>query len=93
MIAMLAGVVDQVSEDGLVLDVGGVGYLVFASARTLTKVPARGEPLRLVIETHMREDHIHLYGFADEAERQWFRLVMTVQGVGARIALALLSVL
>jgi Holliday junction DNA helicase RuvA len=93
MIAMLAGVVDQVTEDGLVLDVNGVGYLVFASSRTLTKVPGRGEPLRLVIETHMREDHIHLYGFADEAERAWFRLVMTVQGVGARIALALLSAL
>lgn len=93
MIAMLAGVVDQVSADGIVLDVNGVGYLVFASARTLAKVPGRGEPLRLVIETHMREDHIHLYGFTEEAERAWFRLVMTVQGVGAKIALALLSAL
>ena len=93
MIAMLAGVIDQVMEDGLVLDVNGVGYLVFASSRTLAKVPARGEPLRLVIETHMREDHIHLYGFAEEAERAWFRLLTTVQGVGARIALALLSTL
>jgi Holliday junction DNA helicase RuvA len=93
MIAMLAGIVDQVTEDGLVLDVNGVGYLVFASTRTLAKVPAHGEPLRLVIETHMREDHIHLYGFADEAERAWFRLLTTVQGVGARIALALLSAL
>jgi Holliday junction DNA helicase RuvA len=93
MIAMLAGVVDQASDDGIVVDVRGVGYLVFASRRTLGKAPARGEPIRLLIETHVREDHIHLYGFADEAEREWFRLLTTVQGVGARIALAILSVL
>jgi Holliday junction DNA helicase RuvA len=93
MIAMLAGVVDQRGADSLVLDVNGVGYLVFASARTLSRVPARGEPLKLLIETHVREDHIHLYGFADEGERGWFRLLTTVQGVGARLALALLSVL
>ncbi len=93
MIAMLAGVVDQASADGIVLDVNGVGYLVFASSRTLAKLPGRGEPMRLLIETHMREDHIHLYGFGDEAERAWFRLLMTVQGVGAKIALALLSAL
>jgi Holliday junction DNA helicase RuvA len=93
MIAMLAGVVDQRGADNLVLDVNGVGYLVFASARTLGRVPGRGEPLKLLIETHVREDHIHLYGFADEAERGWFRLLTTVQGVGARLALALLSVL
>lgn len=93
MIAMLAGIVDQSSADGLVLDVNGVGYLVFASARTLARAPARGEPMRLLIETHVREDHIHLYGFADEAERGWFRLLTTVQGVGARTALAILSVL
>jgi len=93
MIAMLAGVVDQRAADSLVLDVNGVGYLVFASTRTLSRVPGRGEPLKLLIETHVREDHIHLYGFADEAERGWFRLLTTVQGVGARLALALLSVL
>ena len=93
MIAMLAGIVEQRGTDSLVLDVNGVGYLVFASARTLGRVPARGEPLRLLIETHVREDHIHLYGFADEAERSWFRLLTTVQGVGARLGLAILSVL
>ena len=93
MIAMLAGIVEQRATDSLVLDVNGVGYLVFASARTLSRVPGRGEPLKLLIETHVREDHIHLYGFADEAERGWFRLLTTVQGVGARLALALLSVL
>ncbi|HYM03101.1 MAG TPA: Holliday junction branch migration protein RuvA [Stellaceae bacterium] len=93
MIAMLAGIVDRQGPEDLVLDVNGVGYLVFASARTLSQVPPRGEPLRLLIETHVREDHIHLYGFADEAERGWFRLLTTVQGVGARLALAILSVL
>ena len=93
MIAMLTGIVDQAGADGVVLDVNGVGYLVFASTRTLARVPARGEPLRLLIETHVREDHIHLYGFADEAERGWFRLLTTVQGVGAKLALAILSVL
>jgi Holliday junction DNA helicase RuvA len=93
VIAMLSGVIDQASDDGIVIDVRGVGYLVFASRRTLAKAPARGEPIRLLIETHVREDHIHLYGFADEAEREWFRLLTTVQGVGARIALAILSVL
>ena len=91
MIAMLAGVVDQATGDGIVLDVNGVGYLVFASSRTLAKVPARGEPLRLLIETQIREDYIHLFGFIEEAEREWFRLLMTVQGVGAKIALGLLS--
>ena len=93
MIAMLAGIVDQAAADGVVLDVNGVGYLVFASARTLARVPPRGEAVRLLLETHVREDHIHLYGFADEAERGWFRLLTTVQGVGAKLALALLSVL
>ena len=93
MIAMLAGIVDQASADSLVVDVNGVGYLVFASGRTLARVPSRGEAVRLLIETHVREDHIHLYGFADEAERGWFRLLTTVQGVGAKLALALLSVL
>jgi Holliday junction DNA helicase RuvA len=93
MIAMLAGVVDQVAADSLVLDVNGVGYLVYASTRTLARVPAHGEPLKLLIETHVREDHIHLYGFADEAERAWFRLLTTVQGVGARLALAIQGVL
>lgn len=93
MIAMLAGVVDQVAADSLVLDVNGVGYLVYASTRTLARVPAHGEPLRLLVETHVREDHIHLYGFVDEAERAWFRLLTTVQGVGARLALAIQGVL
>jgi holliday junction DNA helicase RuvA len=93
MIAMLSGIVEQRGTESLVLDVNGVGYLVFASARTLGRGEGHGEPMRLLIETHVREDHIHLYGFADEAERSWFRLLTTVQGVGARLGLAILSVL
>jgi len=92
MIAMLAGIVDQVGASHVVLDVGGVGYLVYGSSRTLARVPPRGERLRLLVETHVREDHIHLYGFVEEQERSWFRLLTTVQGVGARLALAVLSV-
>jgi holliday junction DNA helicase RuvA len=93
MIAMLAGRLDQVATDSLVLDVNGVGYHVFCSARSLGRLPARGEPLRLFIETQVREDHIHLFGFLDEAERAWFRLLLSVQGVGARIAMAILGTL
>ncbi len=93
MIASLSGVVEQTTADSAVVDVNGVGYLVFAASRTLARLPARGEPVRLLIETHVREDHIHLYGFADEAERGGFRLLTTVQGVGAKTALAVLSAL
>ncbi|MEX2642558.1 MAG: Holliday junction branch migration protein RuvA [Acetobacterales bacterium] len=93
MIARLAGLVDSVDEDGVVVDVRGVGYLVFCPARTLSALPAPGEAVTLLIETHVREDHIHLYGFSTTAERDWFRLLMTVQGVGARVALAVLGVL
>ena len=93
MIALLAGIVERVAADSAVIDVNGVGYLVFASARTLGRLPARGEPVRLHIETHVREDHIHLYGFAEEGERDWFRLLTTVQGVGAKTALAILGTL
>lgn len=93
MIAKLKGLVEQAEEDGLVVDVGGVGYRVYCSSRTLSRVPATGGAIALDIETHVREDHIHLYGFAERAERDWFRALTTVQGVGARVALAILSVL
>jgi len=92
MIAKLAGLLDSADEDRLVVDVAGVGYLVFASARTLRSLPRLGERVVLFIETHVREDHIHLYGFIDAPERDWFRLLHTVQGVGAKVALAILSV-
>lgn len=93
MIAKLKGLVDSVGEDWVVLDVNGVGYLVFASSKTLGKMPRVGEATSLLIDTHVREDHIHLYGFADETEREWFRLLTTVQGVGAKVGLAILSAL
>ena len=93
MIGKLTGAVDSVGDDWAIVDVNGVGYVVFCSRRTLTGLPSPGETARLLIETHVREDHIHLYGFADAAERTWFGLLCTVQGVGARMALAILSVL
>ena len=88
MIAKLTGILDHIGPDGAVIDVGGVGYLCFCSSRTLGQLPAPGGPARLLVETHVREDHIHLYGFVDVAERDWFRLLTTVQGVGAKVALA-----
>jgi len=93
MIAKLNGRLDSSGEGWAVVDVAGVGYLAFCSLRTLTNLPGNGEPVRMLIETHVREDHIHLYGFLEAAERDWFRLLTTVQGVGARMALAILSVL
>jgi Holliday junction DNA helicase RuvA len=92
MIAKLTGILDHIGPEGAVIDVGGVGYLVFGSNRTLGQLPPPGGAASLLIETHVREDHIHLYGFVDAAERDWFRLLTTVQGVGARLALAILSV-
>ena len=91
MIAKLAGLVEQIEPDAAVIDVNGVGYLTFCSTRTIGRLPPPGSLVRLLIETHVREDHIHLYGFIDAAERDWFRLLTTVQGVGARLALSILS--
>lgn len=93
MIARLTGILDSAAADSAIIDVNGVGYLVFASGRTLGALPRPGEAASLLIETHVREDHIHLYGFASVEERDWFRLLTTVQGVGARLALALLGTL
>lgn len=91
MIAKLKGLLDSAGETSCILDVNGVGYLVFASARSLRALPRPGEAAELLIETHVREDHIHLYGFATASERDWFNLLQTVQGVGAKVALAILS--
>jgi len=93
MIARLSGILAETDEGSAIVDVGGVGYLVFCSARTLSRLPEMGKSVRLEIDTHVREDHIHLYGFFDTTERAWFRLLVTVQGVGVRVALAILSVM
>jgi len=93
MIAKLRGVVDEVGDDWAVIDVGGVGYLVFCSSRTLAALDTAGGTVSLSIETHVREDHIHLYGFAEPSEKEWFNLLTTVQGVGAKVGLAILSAL
>lgn len=92
MFAKLTGKIDTIFQDALILDVGGVGYHVFASRRTLGVIGGNGGPVSLLIDTHVREDHIHLYGFASAAERDWFRILTGVQGVGARSGLAILSV-
>ncbi len=93
MIAQLTGVVAALEDGRCVIDVHGVGYLVQASARTLSALPEAPAIARVLIETVVREDAILLFGFADAAEREWFRLLTTVQGVGAKVALALLSAL
>lgn len=93
MIGKLKGLIDSYGEDSVILDVNGVGYLVHCSGRTLQALPAPGEPAVLSIETHVREDQIRLYGFLNDVEREWFRLLQTVQGVGARVALSVLSTL
>ncbi len=93
MIAKLRGTLDSIGDGWAVVDVGGVGYLTYCSAGTLAALPAPGQAVSLTIETVVREDHIHLYGFASEQERSWFRLLQTVQSVGARLALAILGAL
>jgi holliday junction DNA helicase RuvA len=92
LIAKLKGVVDTVDADSAIIDVGGVGYLVSASARTLRELAA-GDEVTVLVETIVREDAIALYGFLETAERDWFRILTTVQGVGARVALSILSTL
>jgi Holliday junction DNA helicase RuvA len=95
VIAKLRGIVDFIGEDSVIIDVNGVGYLVFASRRTLTMLPPKGGEAGLMIETHVREDHIHLYGFADNADKQWFVRAIAAQdttalcrapGIGPKVA-------
>jgi holliday junction DNA helicase RuvA len=92
VIAKLKGVVESVDEGGAVIDVNGVGYLVSASSRTLRDLVV-GQPATVLVETIVREDAIALYGFLDTAERDWFRILTTVQGVGAKVGLSILSTL
>ncbi len=91
MIGKLKGIIDSYGEDFIVLDVNGVGYLVQCSARTLQELPGTGHPATLSIETYVREDQIRLFGFLTDVEREWFRLLQTVQGVGAKVALSVLG--
>ena len=93
MIGKLKGIIDSYGEDCIILDVNGVGYLVHCSARTLQELPAVGQAATLSIETHVREDQLRLFGFASDLEREWFRLLQTVQGVGAKVALSVLGTL
>jgi Holliday junction DNA helicase RuvA len=93
MIAQLTGQVAHIETGACIIDVSGVGYLVHASTRTLASLPHPPELARVLVETQVREDAITLFGFADAAERDWFRLLTTVQGVGAKVALAILSAL
>ena len=93
MIGKLKGVIDSYGEDFIILDVNGVGYVVQCSVRTLQNLPRAGEAASLSIETQVREDAIRLFGFVSDSERDWFRLLQSVQGVGAKVALAILGVL
>ena len=93
MIARLRGVLAAIESGSAVIDVGGVGYLVFCSAKTLTALGEIGGTVSVQVETHVREDHIHLFGFASSAEKAVFKMLQTVQGVGSKHALSILSVL
>jgi Holliday junction DNA helicase RuvA len=93
MIGKLKGLIESYGQDSVIVDVNGVGYEVHCSARTLQELPGLGQPATLSIETHVREDQIRLFGFVTEIEREWFRLLQTVQGVGAKVALSVLGTL
>lgn len=92
MIGKLSGIIDEIFQNSLILDVSGVGYLVHCSPRTLSRIGTKGDPASFLIDTNVREDAITLYGFPDKAEQQWFRLLTSVQGVGAKAAMAILGV-
>lgn len=91
MIAKLTGKVASIEEGTAVIDVGGVGYLVWCAARTLSALPAIGSHTSLYVETVVREDQFNLYGFVYREEREWFCLLKTVQGVGAKMALSIID--
>jgi Holliday junction DNA helicase RuvA len=93
MIAKLRGIIDSVGEDWVILDVQGVGYQLSCSGQTLARLEKPGAPASFHTEMRMRDEIPHLYGFVERAELDWFRTLTTVQGVGAKVALAILSVL
>lgn len=91
MIGKLKGIIDSIEQDHILLDVGGVCYLVFVSNKTLSRLGEKGNAAELLIETHIREDHFYLFGFAEKSEREWFKILQNVQGVGAKLAMTILS--
>ncbi len=93
MIGKLKGILDSIGDDTIIIDVNGVGYEVHCSARTLGSLPSVGEPCSMAIDTHVRETEIKLFGFSNDMERDWFKLLQSVQGVGAKVALAIQSTL
>jgi Holliday junction DNA helicase RuvA len=93
MIGKLKGTIDEIGDDHVVIDVHGVGYVAHCSARTLGKLGSSGEAAVLFIETYVREDQFRLFGFLTALEREWFRLLQSVQGVGSKVALGVLSTL
>lgn len=93
MIGKLTGILDSIQGDAAIIDVNGVGYVVHAAGRTLQRLGTNGSAVSLLIETQVREDAINLFGFLDQGERDWFRLLLTVQGVGAKVGLAILGAL
>lgn len=93
MIGKLKGILDSIGDDTIIIDVNGVGYEVHCSARTLGSLPSIGEPCSMAIDTHVRETEIKLFGFSNDMERDWFKLLQSVQGVGAKVALAIQSTL
>ncbi|MBY5650773.1 Holliday junction branch migration protein RuvA [Rhizobium leguminosarum] len=93
MIGKLKGTIDEIGEDYVLVDVHGVCYVAYCSARTLSKIGSAGEACVLFIETYVREDQLKLFGFMTALEREWFNLLQSVQGVGAKVALAVLSTL
>lgn len=93
MIGKLKGVIDDIGDDSVLIDVGGVCYEVFCAAKTLSHLPQKGEAFELMIETYVREDQIKLFGFASSLEKSWFVILTGVQGVGVRVGLAILSTL
>ena len=93
MIAKLRGIIDQISEDYIIIDVSGVGYLVYCSSKVLNKLSNKGQTDEILIQTIVREDQITLYGFKEENEKYWFDLLLKVQGVGAKTAIKGLSIM
>ena len=93
MIAKLRGIIDQIGEDYVIIDVSGVGYIVFCPSKVLNKLSPKGQLDEILIETIVREDQITLYGFNEAKEKYWFSLLLKVQGVGAKTALKGLSIM